>query len=154
LADRLATQRPDDQAAFRRNASALVGQIDSALAEYRPRLDRLSGRKVIVLSPDFSALTGRFGLVEVRPVTEQSPTRLSDVDIAQIRQSARQQGAQCMLIRADVSPQVADDLANRTGLTVLTLDALGTSAGAGSGGGHTRYVDLLKYNLNQLAGVR
>jgi len=154
LADRLGTLRTGEQGIFRKNADVQIAQIDAALAEHRAQLDRLSGKKVITLSPDFSALTGRFGLVEIRPVDEQSPMRLSDVDIARIRQAARDHGARTMLLSTDVPRAVVQDLANRTGLSVLTLDVLGTSATTGNGGGHTSYTSLLQYNLGQLVSVQ
>src|SRR5438067_13318639 len=151
LAERLGTLQPSEQATFRRNADALLVQIDSALAEFQPRLGLLSGTKVVVLSADFSALTSRFGLIELRPV-EQSALRLSDTDITQLRQIARAQKAAGMLVGSDLSPEVLSDLQERTGLKIIPLDALGTSAQVGAG--HSSYVELLRYNLQQLLSLR
>jgi len=152
MADRLRALRPGGDAVFQRNANTFTTQIDSMLMDYRPKLDALAGQKVITLSPAFSALTSRFGIVELRPVSA-SPLKLSDLEVARIRRTARAQNIGVMLVDDDdVSPQVAQDLADRTGLRVITLDSLGTSAKAGNG--NSDYFKLLRYNLEQLIRIR
>src|SRR5262245_48186905 len=100
LADRLRSLRPSGESVFLRNAKDMTSKIDAMLADYRPQLDALSGQKVITLSPAFSALTARFGIVEVRPV-EASPLKLTDLDIARLRQAARQENVRVMLVDDD-----------------------------------------------------
>ena len=69
--------------------------------------------------------------------------------------AVRPDGIPAMLVGNDLPPQVVRDLANRTDLRIIQLDALGTSATAGtSGATHSTYIDLLRYNLEQLLTLR
>jgi ABC-type Zn uptake system ZnuABC Zn-binding protein ZnuA len=151
LAQRFSNLRPGGESLFRANSIDLTGKIDAILAAFRQRLDQLAGKVVITLGPDFSALTSRFGIVEVRPVLS-SPSQLSDLDIARIRQTARERGATSLLIAADVPSAVSRDLGDRTGLRIVSIDLLGTSATAG--GGNSTYLDLLRFNLEKLLTLK
>ena len=150
LAKRLGSMRAQSEDEFRRNADAFNQELDALLTGLQPRLDGLRGKKVLVLSNDFSALTHRFGVEEVR-VTESPASRLTDVDVRHLREAARAKNVGSILIDSETPPAVVDDLAGRLDeVTVLTIDSLGSSAASG----HNTYIGLLRYDLEQLARVR
>jgi ABC-type Zn uptake system ZnuABC Zn-binding protein ZnuA len=146
IAERLVAHEPDQAARFRESARRFGAEIDTIINASATKLTPLKGRKVLVLSTDYSALVRRFGLQEIRPVTT-SPLRLSDDDFMKLRDAVRSDAPLAMLVEAGLPPAVQQDLSQRLGLPVIALDSLGTSAGVG----RNTYQAILRYDLEQLS---
>lgn len=144
-ARRLALRRPHLQDYFTRQADTVAGEIDALLAEYQPQSGSREG-KVLTLSNRFDPLLGRLGITPVRPLFA-SPGRLSSNELRQLRDAASAQRTEVLIVDADVPAAVVADLAARSGLRVITLDSLGSSAA----GDRDTYLDLMRYNLGQLS---
>ena len=157
IADRLATLDPRHAEMFRANAARFVVEMDEVVREHErsaatmPATSPGGGRPPFLsLDPGFDGLARRFGFAPV-DVTSGRPMRLppSDGDLRRIRLAARESGARVVYVPVDTPPAVLRDLQDRLaadGVTVLTLDALGSSAPRG----RRSYAELLRYNLAQL----
>lgn len=145
-AEKMVVQRPERTRDFRAAADVFVQSIDSIIRDAQPALDKLKGKRAVVLDNDFTALTRRLGIEEVLPVGIVDPSRVSDSDARRIRDSAKQSGVRWLLLDDSLPLGTRDDLAARTGLSVITLDSLGTSSGVG----RSTFQAILKFNLAQL----
>ena len=148
LAQRLALKRPQEAGTFRDNATKLSAEIDHLMAVDDLKLGMLRGRKVLVLSTDYSALTRSLGLIEVQPVTV-APLRLSDDDLRALRQAIQTDSPVAMLVEVGLPPAVQQDLVARLNIPVIALDSLGTSSGVG----RNTYQAILRYDLDQLSSM-
>ena len=149
FADRLSLLRPEKENAdlFKRNAERTNAAIDGLLEEMLPKLRSGAPTRVVTLSRDFTPLLKRLGIREARPVEIDVPW-IGDDEARAIRAGAREGAVDFMVISADLPPAVARDWAQRTGLKIIALDAMGSSAETGR---HT-YLELMRFNLQQLAG--
>lgn len=131
--------------AYRANADALQKELTDLDAEYRRRLGPYQGRAFISLRPTWGLLASRYGLTEVAPANA-TPQSLTDADVKAIKKAAKDNATDLLVIDAAFLPGVQRELALRTGLKLVPLDPLGTSAPDG----RSTYVRLMQYNLDQL----
>jgi zinc transport system substrate-binding protein len=148
IADAYALQRPEKSYDFHERARQLSEHIQNVVHEFAPKLESIQGRKVLVFSKDFSALSKRFGLKEI-DVPGDSPLKVDDEAIRAIRKIIREQSPVAMLIDVNTPLPVQQSLAKRIDLPLVGLEAQGTSAGVG----RNSYLAILRYNLEQLAGL-
>ncbi len=134
------------EAYYRDNAQMFASQVDALVKEFEPRLRESKNRRFLSTDPNFAPLARSMGL-EIIEVIRAPTTKLSDRQIADLRNAAQQHGISTLFISADQPAAVQRDLADQTGLKVLTLDPLGTSAPSG---GRSTYLQLMRYNLEQL----
>lgn len=145
LDKRLSARRPRLEPEFHSRTQQFLKELDDVTRQYGPALTTDPPRKVLVLSADWMRLLARFGIVPLMPV-EANPSLLTAPHIRRLVQSARENALTAILVHADTPPSVIRDLQDKTDLTVLTLDALGSSAG----GDRDSYVEILRHNLDQL----
>ncbi len=149
FARRLGTQQSEQAKLFNANADRFSTSVDQLMNDFSSRIAAVKGRKVLVLSHHFSALTRVTGLVEVRATDEASPLQLSDEQMRALRDAIQSQGAEALLISVGTPLAVQQDLSQRLGVPVILLDSLGTSAGVG----RNTYQAILRYDLEQLTGL-
>jgi ABC-type Zn uptake system ZnuABC Zn-binding protein ZnuA len=149
FARRLGAQRPEQANLFNANADRFATSVDQLMNEFSSRIAAIQGRKVLVLSHNFVALTRVVGLVEVRATDDASPLQLSDEQMRALRDAIQSQGAEALLVSVGTPPAVQQDLSQRLGVPVILLDSLGTSAGVG----RNTYQAILRYDLEQLTGL-
>lgn len=142
---RLLVLLPTQEKALRDRTNEFVSAIDGVLREYQPRFLNAQNRRILVLSTEFNALLLRFGLEPVLAVSAQ-PTQLNDQAIKLIKAAADERGTRLLIVPADTPAVVSRDLQVRGGLQIVPIDRLGSSAA----GGRNTYIDLLRYNLDQL----
>jgi zinc transport system substrate-binding protein len=145
LARQFAAKRTNFEPYFLGQAEALVAQLDAVVAQYEPVLRTQPPRRALVISPEFDRLLLRFAIEPVRPV-DTTPSSITSGDVRRLQDAARRDGLTSVFVPADTPPALIDELQRKTDLTVLTLERLGTSAGHG----RNTYVEMLKYNLDQL----
>jgi ABC-type Zn uptake system ZnuABC Zn-binding protein ZnuA len=141
----LSARRPKLDPYFHDRLNRFLAEVDEVSAQYAPVFKPEAPRDVLVVSPDWARLLARFNLRESRPC-DAGLSALTPTQLRQIVDAARQKRVTSMFVHADTPPAVIADLQNRTDLTVLTLDALGSSARTG----RSTYAEILKYNLDQL----
>lgn len=146
LATRLAALRPQKVQEVRERADKLANEIDALYKPYQEKLRSADNRRFLVLGNDFAPFLSRFSFQAI-PTLDAPPSRLTDEDIRLIQYVSRQNDTKLLVIPADTPAALVDDLRVRTGMQLVLLDALGTSAG----GGRNTYLDLIRWNLDQLA---
>jgi zinc transport system substrate-binding protein len=145
LCARLIVVRPQKEKEFRARTDAYIAKIDGLLQTYQPQFAQARVNQVFVLSTDFNAFLPRFSLFPLSPAAGL-PAELSDGDIAAIKRAAAENNSHVLLVPADTPMVVAKDLELRTGVQVIKIDCLGSSAS----GGHNSYLDMMRFNLDQL----
>jgi zinc transport system substrate-binding protein len=142
---RFSAKRPSREPYFVQRRDAFVKEVSRATEEFGWKIESAPNRSVVVLSDDFNRLLWRFKVTPVKAASAE-PTRLTSRELHAIRERAREASAVSMIVPADTPAAVLSDLADKTGLRVVPLDALGTSAAEG----RNTYIALLRYDLEQL----
>jgi zinc transport system substrate-binding protein len=135
---------------YRRQADAYVKQLKKLDDDLSRQLALFKGRRFLALRPTWMAMAKRYGLEEIAPI-DTTPQKLSDDQVQLLQQTAKDNGTNLLAVEASVLPGVKRELQLRTGLTLLPMDSLGTSASDG----RSTYIHLMRYNLDQLCqGLR
>ncbi|MEM7628324.1 MAG: metal ABC transporter substrate-binding protein [Planctomycetota bacterium] len=113
----------------RRPAQQLIERIRLVDLELRRDLEPLKGSTIITHHNSFTDFARRYGLRiagVVRPIESLEPTA---VELADLRERAREWGAQAVFVEPQFSPTAAVRLAQELDLPVGMLDPLGTPSG-------------------------
>jgi ABC-type Zn uptake system ZnuABC Zn-binding protein ZnuA len=143
---RLSVLEPRSESYFKANAEKLRQQIQSATDNATAALAAHTAAPFLSLDRGFLALARRFNLKEVKPPEGLSLREPSAYSVKMLRQTADANGAGAIFANAETPPALLRDWQSRLDMPVLALDALGSSAGSG----HSGYLELLRYNLDQL----
>jgi zinc transport system substrate-binding protein len=143
---KLSVMRPLHESVFAQRRDDFIARLESVVRPHDQALAAAPNKKLLVLGTDFDPLLKRFGLSAVL-VAGTNVTELSDHKLAVLKQVSRQNDTRVLLLGADTPHVVVRDLESRSGLRVVLLDALGSSAGEG----RSSYLDVLRFNLEQLA---
>ncbi len=141
-----ALKRPRLEPYFRKRRDDFLERLDRVIKPYEPVLKVQPPRVALVLTPDFARLLHRFNVAEVGLKEDVTSSNLTAAHVRELRDLARQYRLTDVLVSTETPPAVINDLQTRTDLTARTLERLGTSAGVG----RNSYLDILKYNLDQL----
>jgi zinc transport system substrate-binding protein len=145
LRERLTILDPSRERELRAGYEAFVRDVDAIDADLRARLMPLKGRKFLSLRRTWGPLVERYRLEEVAPV-DTEPRHLSDEDVRALKEAAKRDHVDLLAIDAALLPGVQRELQLRTGLRLLLLDSVGSSAPDG----HSTWIKLMRYNLEQL----
>jgi ABC-type Zn uptake system ZnuABC Zn-binding protein ZnuA len=145
IRERLVNENSEYEEFFKSNESAFLKELDALVTQHQGILSNAPRRPALSLTGDFAPLAKAFQL-ELIPVLPTSGSALTDDAIRQARKIAAEKGITTLFVPSDRLPAVQRDIAARTGLRVLTLDPLGSSARAG----RNTYLQILRYNLEQL----
>ena len=140
VADNLGRRFPRRSATFHARADDFVKQVDATSAAITIR----KGATVVVLSNLFQPLLARVGIKQL--LVSADPLNLRRADAQAIRQAAEYSGARSLIVPFDTPSGRMIFLQEQTGLHPIALDALGYP----NYGQHSSYLDLLKFNLEQL----
>jgi ABC-type Zn uptake system ZnuABC Zn-binding protein ZnuA len=142
-----ALKRPRLEPYFRQRRDQFLERLDVVVKPYEGALRTQPARVALVLSSDWARLLNRYQIAEVGLREDVTTTAaLTAANVRQLRDLARQYGLTEVIVSTETPPAVIDELQRRTDLTARTLERLGTSAGFG----RNSYLDILKYNLDQL----
>jgi ABC-type Zn uptake system ZnuABC Zn-binding protein ZnuA len=142
--ERLFAADPSHEQAFKTNAGAVVQSLQELDAEMRKRLAGLPSRKLLTVRPVWDAFCRRYGLEQVAPV-QSKEERLTEDEYRALK-AAREGGITTVFVDVSTPAAVRHQIAERTGLNVLTLDTLGSSAPDG----RSTYEKVMRYNLEQI----
>lgn len=143
---RLSVLDPKREAGLRTNAAAYTAEVDAVDGEWAAALAGAKGRKVLVVRPVWNPMLTRYGLEPIAPVNAPEE-RLTPADFKdRIVPAARAAGVKTIYVDDATPRAVRQQIEDRTGLTVLTLDAVGTSATAG----RNTWAKVMRYNLEQI----
>jgi ABC-type Zn uptake system ZnuABC Zn-binding protein ZnuA len=151
LTTRLSALRPKSESYFRVNAARFTQEVAELTEQTSRTINRTSGGgPFVTLDRGFLPLARRFGLAEVRienvssmaSVSSMSPTKLA---VNRLRARAKEAGAGAVFVSSETPSPLVREWTERLGISVFTLDPLGTSAPTG----RSTYLTLLRYNLQQ-----
>ena len=135
---------------YRQRADVFVKEADAVDAEFRARLAPFKGRKFLSLRTTWSTLAQHYGLEEIAPINAEAH-KLTDEDVRKLKDAALENKTDVLAIDAALLPGVQRELQQRTGLRLLPLDPLGSSAPDG----RSTWSRIMRYNLEQLVnGLR
>jgi len=147
LRTRLSVYDGRHEADVRAGAAAYLAEVDAVDGEMKAGLAEFKGRKVLVVRPVWGAMLARYGLEQVAPVTGVTEERLTAADFKdRIVPAARAAGARAIFVDEATPAGVRQQIEDRTGLRVLTLDAVGSSAAEG----RSTWARVMRYDLGQL----
>lgn len=146
FSNRLCVLRPLHERAIRERAERYIAAIDAVHKANQFKFVNAQTKNLLVLNEDFTPFLRRFGLLAVSSVQAQA-TQITSQEISILKDIGRQNNTRLLIVRSDAPPAAINDLAMRSGLQIVLLDALGSSAAGGRG----TYLDLLKFNLEQLS---
>ena len=143
---RLSVLDPKRDAALRANAAAYAAEVDAVDREFAAALAPFKGRRVLLVRPVWGPMLTRYGLEPVAPVSA-AEERLTAADFKdRLIPAARAAGVKFIYVDEATPRAVRQQIEERTGLTALTLDAVGTSASAG----RNTWAKVMRYNLEQI----
>jgi ABC-type Zn uptake system ZnuABC Zn-binding protein ZnuA len=145
LAERVTVRRPSQEKTLRANAEKFSREIDSLMRELEAKRSAIRGKRVLILSADYSAMTRAFGLVEIHPF-DANPMRLSDEQIRSLRETIAQQSPGAMLVEMNLPPAAQQDLSQQLGIPLIAIDSYGSSSGTG----RNTYQAIERFDLEQL----
>jgi zinc transport system substrate-binding protein len=141
----IAARDPAHETEFNANAAAVEKQLADLSSDCEREFAGLPCRSFVVLRPMWGALALRCGLHEIAPVNAVIG-RLSQADVRQLKSAAADHRTGVLVLDYPASPAILDALHAQTGLKIVSLDALGSSAADA----HHSYLSLMRYNLAQL----
>ena len=146
IANGLARNFPQHQAAFEKNLKAYLGELDNWIARWEKMAAPLKGVKFVEYHQEWVYFAARFGLkrigaVEVKPGIEPTPNH-----IVNLAQQIKQEKVQVLLYGAQ-NPRVPLQLSNETGIKVLHLYS--SSGGRSETDSYIKWIDYTVRTLVQ-----
>jgi zinc transport system substrate-binding protein len=147
VADRLIEIDPDHERAYERNRDQLLGDLRQLDASYEQGLANCERRTIVTSHDAFGYLARRYGLEQIPiagidPHEEPSPS-----EQAEISDLVEDDGITMVFTETLVSDDVAESIADETGVTVATLDPI---EGLSDDTSDKTYLSLMRANLQTL----
>jgi zinc transport system substrate-binding protein len=146
-ADRLIEIDPSHRSAYERDRDRLVSQLEQLDTAYEQGLADCERRTIVTSHDAFGYLARRYDLEQIPiagidPHAEPAPS-----DQAEIADLVREDGITTVFTETLVSDDVAQSIADETGVTVATLDPI---EGLDDDTSDETYLDLMRDNLEVL----
>lgn len=130
---------------YQENLRAYLGELQALHQEIEARVSKFRIRKYVCFHPAYVYFSKRYGLEEVG-VIELSPGREpTPRHLEKIVSAIRGHGIKVVFAEPQLSPRVAEVIAQEAGVRVAMLDPLGGRAPYGSD-----YLALMRHNLDVL----
>ncbi len=146
VASRLSTLRPRKETQFKGNAATFTRRVAEMMERASKSINRdAGGGPFVTLDRGFLPLATRFGMSEIKPpnIVLTEPTAYN---VKQLRATAATAGAGAIFISSETPAPLIREWQNQLKMPVLALDPMGTSNPTG----HSTYLAVLGYNLEQL----
>jgi ABC-type Zn uptake system ZnuABC Zn-binding protein ZnuA len=145
VAARLSTIRPRSERQFKANAAKFTRRVADMMENTSQSINRHGAGPFVTLDRGFVPLAQRFGMSETKVpnIVLNEPT---SYNVKQLRATASDAGAGAIFISSETPPPLMREWQGRLGMPVLPLDPMGTSNPTG----HSTYLAVLGYNLEQL----
>ena len=148
VTDALIEVDPSHTAEFRTNHAAYLQRLGELQKELSVRTQQLSDRRFIAHHPAWPYLAKRFSLDIVGTIHMQSGTEPSALHLQFLIKKIRKENIKVVVSEVQLSKRLPDLLARETKAHVVVL----TTMPGGLVGTET-YLDMLRYNVLQLAGA-
>lgn len=138
---------------YKANAAEYTAQLETLDADVRKRLGAIPAEKrVVITSHDaFGYLAHAYGLTFLAPEGVSTEAEASAADVAALIRQVRDDKASAIFVENITDRRLVDRIAAETGLKVggrLYSDAL-----SGPGGPAATYVDMMRHNVDVIAGA-
>ena len=137
---------PSHASEYRDNQAAYLRQLDQLQADLLERLKPITDRRILVYHPAWPYFARRFGFRIVDEVVTQSGAEPSAHHLQMLISRIRKDRIRVIVSEPQMSQKIPDMLGRETGARVVVLSPL-----PGAVPGTETYVDLLRYNVMQLA---
>ena len=148
ITDALIEVDPSHTAEFQANQSAYLQRLGQLQKELSARTQRLSDRRFIAHHPAWPYLAKRFSLDIVGTIHMQSGTEPSALHLQSLIEKIRRENIRVVVSEVQLSRRLPELLARETKAHIVVL----TTMPGGLAGTET-YLDMLRYNVLQLAGA-
>jgi ABC-type Zn uptake system ZnuABC Zn-binding protein ZnuA len=137
---------PGHTAEFRTNQAAYLQRLGQLQKELSARTQRLSDRRFIAHHPAWPYLAKRFSLDIVGTIHMQSGTEPSALHLQSLIEKIRRENIRVVVSEVQLSQRLPELLARETKAHVIVLTTM-----PGGLAGTATYLDMLRYNVLQLA---
>ncbi len=153
IRDALAAADPAGKAAYEANATAYLAKLDALEQEVKATIAKIPAerRRVITSHNAFGYFQAAYGIEFTAPQGVSTEAEASAKDVAAIIRLVRAKKIAGVFLENVTDPRLVKQIAAETGAKVggtLYSDAL-----TGEKGDATSYIDLIRHNLQQLAGA-
>jgi zinc/manganese transport system substrate-binding protein len=153
IRDALVAADPAGKAAYEANAAAYLGKLDALEQEVKDVIARIPAdrRRVITSHNAFGYFEDAYGIRFSAPQGVSTDAEASAKDVAAIITQVKQQKAAGVFLENVTDPRLVKQIASETGTKVggtLYSDALTEATGEAP-----TYIDLIRHNIKQLAGI-
>jgi ABC-type Zn uptake system ZnuABC Zn-binding protein ZnuA len=148
ITDALIKVDPPHAAEFRTNQAAYLGRLNGLRHELTERLKPISDRRFIAHHPAWPYLARRFGLTVAGVIQTQSGAEPSARQLQGLITSMKRERIRVIASEVQLNQKLPQLLAQETGARVVVLTTL-----PGALPGTETYLDMLRYNVVQLAGA-
>ncbi|MGC4097490.1 MAG: metal ABC transporter substrate-binding protein [Nitrospira sp.] len=139
---------PRHTAEFRANQAAYLQRLGQLQQELSTRTQQLSDRRFIAHHPAWPYLAKRFGFDIVGTIHLQSGTEPSALHLQSLIKKIRQEHIKVIVSEVQLSQRLPELLARETKAHIVVLTTM-----PGGLAGTSTYLDMLRYNVLQLAGA-
>jgi zinc/manganese transport system substrate-binding protein len=151
IRDGLALADPARKPSYEANASAYLAKLDALEQEVKDVIASIPSarRRVITSHNAFGYFEGAYGIKFSAPQGVSTDAEASAKDVAAIITQAKQQGVAGVFLENVTDPRLIQQIASESGAKIggmLYSDALTDDKGEA-----TTYIDMMHYNLKQLA---
>ena len=133
---------------FRQNQSAYLERLDRLNAELADRIAKLTDRRFVAHHPAWPYFAKRFGFEIIATIQTQSVSEPSAIQIQQLISKIKKQRVKAVVSEIQLSQRLPELLGREAGARVVVLTTL-----PGGLPGTDTYLDMLRYNVLQLANV-
>ncbi|PKP84101.1 MAG: zinc transporter [Alphaproteobacteria bacterium HGW-Alphaproteobacteria-2] len=127
MAEALAAADPQNADAYLANAAAALDEIDAASAAVAGRLAPHVGKPFLVFHDAYHYFEARFGMEAAGTVSLGDAAEPGAARMAALRALIAETDTTCLFTEPQLSPRLAERLAQDTGVRLGILDPLGTS---------------------------
>lgn len=145
IRDALIAVDGDHRSTYEANASRYLGDLRALDEEIRGETSTWTHRRFVAFHSAWVYFAQRYGLEQVAVIEESPGKEPSPEYIAGIVQIIRQYDVPAVFAEVQLPTKAAEAVAAEAGVPVITLDPLGGVEG------RSTYVELLRYNVRQMA---
>ena len=151
IRDGLSAIDPAGKASYDANARAYLGKLDALEMEVRAAIAQIPAdrRKIITTHDAFGYFGDAYGMAFIAPAGVSTEAEASAKDVAKIIAQIRRHKIPAVFLENVTDPRLMREIARETGAAIG--GALYSDALSGPGGPASTYIDMMRYNVRELA---
>ena len=148
MRERFTIREPKRVEDFKTGYQQIAAEIDQVDAEYKAAFAKFKTRRFLSLRSVWNGVCKTYDVEEISPINTVAH-KITVAEIAKLKKAALENETNILAIDAATLPGVQRDLEMRTGLKLLLLDNVGSSAPDAN----STWPKLMRYNLEQFEKV-